>query len=124
MKKPDSVVMIPGNIDSFFRKWFEFLEPFHKLTAREMDVAAAFVKQRYELSKVIADPDILDREVMSDFTKKKVMEECNITLPYFQVIMGKLRKSQIIVNGKLNPRFIPNMEKDSSSFKLLLYFKF
>lgn len=124
MKKPDSVVMIPGNIDSFFRKWFEFLEPFHKLTAREMDVAAAFVKQRYELSKVIADPEILDREVMSDFTKKKVMEECSITLPYFQVIMGKLRKSQIIVNGKLNPRFIPNMEKDSSSFKLLLYFKF
>ena len=124
MKKPDSVVMIPGNIDSFFRKWFEFLEPFHKLTAREMDVAAAFVKQRHELSKVIADPEILDREVMSDFTKKKIMEECSITLPYFQVIMGKLRKSQIIVNGKLNPRFIPNMEKDSSSFKLLLYFKF
>lgn len=123
MKKPDSVVMVPGNIDSFFRKWFEFLEPFHKLTAREMDVATAFVKQRYELSKVITDPEVLDREVMSEFTKKKVREECNITLPHFQVIMGKLRKNQIIVNGKLNPRFIPNVEKDSDSFKLLLYFK-
>ena len=124
MKKPDSVVMVSGNIDSFFRNWFEFLEPFHKLTAREMDVATAFVKQRYELSKVITDPEILDREVMSEFTKKKVREECNITLPHFQVIMGKLRKNQIIVNGKLNPRFIPNIEEGSNSFKLLLYFKF
>ena len=53
MKKPDSVVMIPGNIDSFFRKWFEFLEPFHKLTAREMDVAAALLK--YNISAFKAD---------------------------------------------------------------------
>lgn len=124
MKKPDSVVLVPGNIDSFFRKWFEFLGPFHKLTAREMDVATAFVKQRYELGKVIKDPEILDREVMSDFTKRKVREECNITLPYFQVIMGKLRQSQIIVDGKLNPRFIPNIAEDADSFKLLLYFNF
>lgn len=122
MKKPDSVVMIPGNIDSFFRKWFEFLEPFHKLTEREMDVATAFVKQRYKLSKVIADSEILDKVLMSEDTKRKIREECNITLPHFQVIMGKLRKSQIIINGKINPRFIPNVDEESGSFKLLLYF--
>ena len=122
MKKPDSVVMIPSNIDSFFRKWFEFLEPFHRLTAREMDVATAFVKQRYKLSKVVKDPDILDKVLMSEDTKKIVREECNITLPHFQVIMGKLRKNQIIVDGKINPRFIPNIDEESGSFKLLLYF--
>ena len=122
MKKPDSVVMIPGNIDSFFRKWFEFLEPFHKLTSREMDVATAFVKQRYKLSKVVQDPYILDKVLMSEDTKRTIREECNITLPHFQVIMGKLRKNQIIVNGKINPRFIPNIDEESGSFKLLLYF--
>lgn len=124
MKKPESVVRIPGNKDSFFRKWFEFLSPFHDLTAREMDVATAFVRQRYELSKVIKDSDVLDREVMSDFTKRKVREECNITLPHFQVIMSKLKKSKIIVGGKLNPRFIPNLGEDAKSFSLLLYFDF
>ena len=124
MKKPESVVRIPGNKDSFFRKWFEFLSPFHDLTAREMDVATAFVRQRYELSKVIKDSDVLEREVMSDFTKRKVREECNITLPHFQVIMSKLKKSKIIVGGKLNPRFIPNLGEDAKSFSLLLYFDF
>lgn len=122
MKKPDSVVAIPCNIDTFFRRWFEFLEPFHKLTAREMDVATAFVKHRYELSKVIKDPEILDRELMGEYTRKQIREECNITLPYFQVIMGKFRKNKIIVDGKLNPRFIPNISEDADSFKLLLYF--
>lgn len=122
MKKPDSVVKVPGNIDSFFRRWFEFLQPFHKLTSREMDVATAFVKHRYDLSKVIKDNDILDKVVMNEDTKRKIREECNITLPHFQVIMGKLRKSQIIVDGKLNSRFIPNIDEDSDSFKLLLYF--
>ena len=122
MKKPDSVVMIPGAVDSSFRKWFGCLDPFPGLTARETDVAPAFVKQRYKLSKVVKDPDILDKVLMSEDTKKAVREECNITLPHFQVIMGKLRKNQIIVDGKINPRFIPNIDEESGSFKLLLYF--
>ena len=122
MKKPDSVVMIPGNIDSFFRKWFEFLEPFHKLTSREMDVATAFVKQRYKLSKVVQDPDILDKVLMSEDTKRTIREECNITLPHFQVIMGKLKKVGIISDNKVNPRFIPNVREDENSFQLLLLF--
>lgn len=116
--------MVPGNIGSFFRRWFEFLKPFHHLTDREMDIATAFVKERYELSKVIKDSTILDRELMSEFTKRKIREECNVTLPHFQVIMGKLRKNRIIIDGKINPKFIPNISEDTDSFTLLLYFKF
>ena len=107
-KGVDNVVRIPCKLDySFFKMWFMFLQPFHHLTEREMEVATSFVKQRYELSKVVSDNDILDRLVMSEDTKRKVREECNITLPHFQVIMGKLRKNSIIVDGKLNPRYIP-----------------
>ena len=100
-----------------------FLEPFHKLTDREIDVITSFVKQRYELSKVIKDNDILDKVTMSEDTKRKVREECNITLPHFQVIMGKLRKSKIIVDGKINPRFIPNIREEEGFFELLLLFE-
>jgi hypothetical protein len=32
-----------------------FLEPYHHLTNREIEVAAAFVKYRYELSKAVKD---------------------------------------------------------------------
>lgn len=124
-KGVDNVVRIPCKLDySFFKMWFMFLQPFHHLTEREMEVATSFVKQRYELSKVVSNNDILDRLVMSEDTKRKVREECNITLPHFQVIMGKLRKNNIIVDGKLNPRYIPRVIEENGSFKLMLLFDF
>lgn len=124
MKKANNVIRISTSLNGkFFRYWFQFLHPFHKLTDREIDVITAFVKQRYELSKVIKDNDVLDREVMSDYTKKKVREECNITLPHFQVIMGKLRKNGVIVDGKINNKFIPNIDEETGTFQLLLLFE-
>lgn len=124
MKKPSNIIRIPCSLDkSFFRYWLMFLEPFHKLTNREIDIAASFVRQRYELSKVIKDSDILDKVTMSEDTKKKVREECNITLAHFQVIMGKLRKNKVIINGKINPKFIPNIDEEAGTFQLLLLFE-
>lgn len=124
MKKANNIVRIPTSLNGkFFRYWFKFLQPFHNLTNREIDVITAFVKQRYQLSKVIKDDNILDKVIMSEDTKKKVREECNITLPHFQVIMGKLRKSKVIIDGKINPRFIPNIDEETGYFQLLLLFE-
>lgn len=124
-KQVDSIVRIPCKVDGkFFRYWFEFLQPFHNLTEREMDVITSFVKQRYELSKVIKDNEILEKVTMSDDTKKKVREECDISLPHFQVIMGKLRKNKVIIDGKINPRYIPSVDEENGSFKMMLLFDF
>ena len=124
-KQVDSVVRIPCKVDGkFFRYWFEFLQPFHNLTEREMDVITSFVKQRHELSKVIKDNEILDKVTMSEDTKKKVREECDISLPHFQVIMGKLRKNKVIIDGKINPRYIPSVDEENGSFKMMLLFDF
>src|SRR5574344_957609 len=121
--KIKSVIRIPTSLNGkFFRYWFEFLEPLHKLTEREIDVIASFVKQRYELSKVIKDSDILDRVTMSEDTKKKVREDCNMSVVHFQVIMGKLRKNKVIIDNKINPRFIPYITEDMTSFPLLINF--
>lgn len=123
-ERPNNIIRIPTSLSvNFFKLWLMFLEPFHKLTKREIDVAASFVKQRYELSKVIKDSEILDRVTMSEDTKKKVREECNITLPHFQVILGKLRRNKVIVDGKINPKFIPNINADNDAFQLLLLFE-
>ena len=124
MGKMNNVIRIPTSIStSFFRFWFEFLRPFHNLTDREMQVASSLLKRRYELSKVIQDEVILDKVVMSEDTKKVVREECNISLPHFQVIMGKLRKNKVIIDGRINPRFIPNLTEEQGSFRLLLNFE-
>lgn len=124
MKKANNIVRIPTSLNGkFFRYWFEFLQPFHNLTNREIDVITAFVKHRYQLSKAIKDDNVLDNIIMSEETKKKVREECNITLPHFQVIMGKLKKNKVIIDDKINPRFIPNIDEETGYFQLLLLFE-
>lgn len=124
-KVADSVVRIPCKINkTFFKYWFLFLQPFHHLTGREMEVIVSFVNHRYNLSKVISDNDILDQVTMSEDTKKKVMTECDISLPHFQVILGKLKKSGVILDGKINPKYIPKIVEENCNYKLMLFFDF
>lgn len=108
--------------DEFFKYWYIFLKPLHHLSNREIDVIASFTKHRYELSKVIKDSALLDTVLMSEETKRKVREDCNITLAHFQVIMSKLKKNKVITDNKINPKLIPNIREDSKSFQLLVLF--
>lgn len=126
LHKPNNIVTVPVESDnnSFFKWWCVFLRPFINLTNREMDVIAEFLRQRWELSKVISDPAILDTMVMNDATKKKVMEACNITQAHFYVVMSNLRKNKVIIGDIINPRLIPNVRQDDNGcFQLLILFK-
>ena len=120
--KVNNVVRIPTSLNDFFKYWLEFLKPFHSLTDREIDVAASFIKKRFELSFKINDSEILDQILMSEDTKRKIREECDISSAHFQVIMGKLRKSNLIIDNKINPRYLPNINEENGSFILLLLF--
>lgn len=123
--KPNNIVTVPTSpgVD-FFKWWCVFLRPFINLTNREIDVIANFLKQRWELSKSISDPAILDTMVMSEMTKNKVIEECKITQQHFYVVMSNLRKNKVIVKDTINPRLIPNIRKDDKGcFQLLILFK-
>lgn len=123
--KPNNVMVVPTSLETdFFRWWCIFLRPFVKLTDREIDVVSTFLKERYELSKIISDPAILDKIIMSEDTRKKVMEECHITPQNFYVVMGNLRKNHVIVNNVINPRLIPSTRQDDGGyFQLLILFK-
>lgn len=120
----NGAVKVPcKDLSALFRSWVEFLTPIHKLTDRQMDVLASYLKQRYELSKKINDTKILDREVMSEYTKQEVIKECGLTTAHFQVIMGKLRAANVIGRDRINPKFVPNIVNDQDSVKLLILFE-
>lgn len=121
----DNVLSISTSLKGkFFKQWFKFLLPYHGLTDREMDVAAAFLQKRLELSKVISDVNILDSVLMNEDTKRIIREECGLKHQHFQVIMSKLRKAKVLLDNKINPRFIPNVKEENGNFKLLLLFSF
>lgn len=123
MGKANNVVVIPTSLENgFFKYWFEFLRPFHKLTDKEIEVMACLVKHRYLLSKSIINNELLDQISMNEDTKRKVREECGLSQTYFQILMSKLKKRNMIVNGIINPKFIPRIEEGSDNFQLLLSF--
>lgn len=123
-RKPNNMFTVPTNTTDFFKRWCTFLKPFVNLTNKEIDVIASFLYQRYELSKLIPDPTMLDTMLMSNPIKQKVMEQCNITQPHFYVIMSNFRKNKIIVNNVINPKLVPNIRPtDDGAFQLLIVFK-
>lgn len=124
-RSPNNLIKVPvTSKKDFFKWWCIFLRPFVNLTNREIDVVSSFLKQRWELSKIVSDPAILDAMVMSEDTKRKVMEECNITLQHFYVVMSNLRKHKVLKGTIINPRLIPNIrETDNDCFELRIIFK-
>ena len=123
-RQVDSVIKISTTLDGFFRYWFEFLKPIHQLTQREIDVASSLVRHRYRLSKAISDEAILDKMTLSTDIRKQVMEECNLPPRYFNVVMSNLKKNRFIIDGRINPKFIPRINEDKGNFQLLLLFDF
>lgn len=125
LPKPNNIVTVTTSLDTdFFKWWCIFLRPFVKLTDKETEVIACFLKYRWELSKKTTDPAALDILLMSEDIKRKVIEECHITLQHFYVVMSNLRKNKIIVNNIINPKLIPNVrEDDNGTFQLLVLFK-
>lgn len=122
--KPNNMFIIePDEEKDFFKWWCILLRAFVPLTNREIDVMASFLRRRWALSKHISDLSILDTMLMSEDTKKKVQEECNITLQHFYVVMSNLRKNGIIVNNTINPRLIPNYKSDDEDYRLTVCFK-
>jgi hypothetical protein len=124
MSKVNGIINIPCSLDnSFFKYWLKFLSPYHNLSKREQEIAACFLKHRFLLSKAITDNDVLDKVTMSEETKRKIREECNITSSYFQIVMGKFKKTGFIENNKINPKLIPKcLHEGDTTFQLLLNF--
>jgi hypothetical protein len=126
LERVNNCIRIPVTLDyQFFRTLVEFLAPLHHLTNREQDVLASLLKNRFELSYSISDEALLDKVLMSEDIKAKVKEECNVSDAFFQVILGKLRKENVIIDGKINPLLVPKrLDKTNKYFTLLLLFEF
>lgn len=119
----DSIIAIPTSLNGkFFRYWLEFLKPIHKLSNKEMNVTALFLKKRFELAEVIKDDVLLDKNVFSRDSKQEIMEACNITLTNLNSTITSLRNAKVLIGNKINPKFIPTVTKEQNNFKLLILF--
>lgn len=118
----DKVIEIPCNKYSFYRLWLSFLVPLHKFTPQVVQIAAAFLWHREELSKVVLDEAMLMKLLMSQEIKNKIVEECGVKKSTLMVIITKLKKCGFFKDGKINARFIPVLT-NQDSFNFMIMFK-
>lgn len=122
--KVDNSIRISTSINTgFFRLWLDTIQPFHNFTSRQKDIAAAMLKKRYELSKRITDTETLDKVSLSVESKKEVVAELGVTSSFFNVVFSVLKARGFVKNGRINPKFIPNIKPDAKNFTLLFYFE-
>lgn len=119
--KPTNVLKIKSkDKDDLFLNWFYILKPIHNLSKKECILASKLYKYRYELKEVILDSEILDNTILSEQYRKKIIEEMGITIIHLQVLLTSLRKKNIIIENRLNPKFVPQI----SNSNLILYIDF
>ena len=107
----------------FFRSWVEFTKPIHNLPKKQMEVFAAFLQERYRLSKVIIDQSTLDDVLMSVETKRRIKAKCGITTRHLQVIMGNFKKKGVLVDGKIFLPLVPQLNEDGAGLLIIFDFK-
>lgn len=116
----DSGIRIPcQSTQGFFDAWFQMLRPIHKLANNEIKILSTMARFRYELSLKM-DKDILDEYMTTTEMRSKIREACGMSKSCYQVSIHKLKEKKALVDGKMNPKLIPNL--NGNSYKLMLFF--
>ncbi len=121
-KLVDGVVVIPTDNNSFFRAWLQVMRPIHKLTPKEMDFFAIMLKKRAKIASEIKDSFIIDSLLFKEESKAEMLKEAGITDSHMKIILHNLRKNNVLINKRVNPRYIPDWE-EGKPFRLMFIFK-
>ena len=101
MTKNTDIVSISTNLKTsslnFFKLWLEFLKPLHRLPGREV--------------------------LFTDEIKKGIVGSLGISPGNFQSVLTNLRKAGVITNNTISKRYIPSLEYEEDSYRLLLNFR-
>ena len=119
--KPNNVIYLKCNEESFYRLWIEILTPWHKLSSRERDVAARVIAQHFKLQERVKDPVLLKEILWSQASKKNMRESLKMTQAHFHMVLAKLRQVGVIVDGDINPRYIPHKLDDPRFCLQIIY---
>lgn len=118
-----SLTRIKTNLDKFFSQWVAFTRPFHKLSPSEGHILSIMLKKRYELSEMIKDDNLIDMNLMSEQSRIELSNEAGLTRANLQTMFSKLRKAGIIVDNRIDSRFIPNLSLDGKLFNFGIIFE-
>jgi hypothetical protein len=106
-----------------FKYWLEFLKPYHRLRQKEIDALSLMLYYRYELSREVKNPDLVNKLLFATDTRNQIRADLNdMSQKVFNNLLTSLRKKGVLTKGNvINPVLVPNMTEDG--FKLIFNFE-
>lgn len=106
--------------NDFYRNWLILINTFFGMTAKEIDVASILLENYVDIKRKVVDESIVNSILFSSEYRRKIKEQLKLKGDYFDVLLNKLRKHNVILNNKLNERVIPKFDDDN--FVLIIAF--
>lgn len=120
--KPNNNIYQKCTEASFYRLWFEFLAPFHRLPSRERDVAARILAQWFRLKDTTNDPELLKELLWSKTSRQDMMASLGMSPAHFQLVLRHLKAANVLVDDMINPKYIPHKSDGDPRFMLQIVF--
>lgn len=124
MDRRDKIVRRDVSVKKFYGEWLLWLRPLHKLTDREMEIAALMLECMQYLSSKVRDEAKRGKIVTSIESRKAMSDMIGMSDQYFGMLYGGLRKKGFIIGDVINPLFIPRIESGDSSYAITINFVF
>lgn len=105
-----------------FEGFLNLTKPMHKMTDQEIKVVTLFMYHHYKEKHNFSREEDLWKFLFDYDTKLKIREEIGVSNPVFQNILTSLRKKKVIVNNRLAPYFMLNLEPEDRDFELIFRF--
>lgn len=119
-----TITGIKCKLADFFGYWLSFTRPMHDLTNKEIVIMAVILGKRFELSKIITDPNRIDTFLFSKEIRNEIMQELDMSGTEFSGALSLLRKKNAISRSNIvNKKFIPDLGHNSKVFNFIINFE-
>ena len=121
-KVADGGMKIPCKSSEFIRAWLEIIRSVHKLTPKEMDVAAKLIEKRFELARDIKDQALIDKALFDKSTKGEIARASGVSMQHFKMVLHRLRERGIVVGNTVDMKYLPDWQP-GKRFRWLFVFE-
>ena len=121
----DKIIERDVKVSEFYRTWLDYLLPIHKLTKREMDVAAVMLMSLQMLSRKVRSFRKRCGILLSRDGRKRLATYMDLSDEYFSMLYTSLKRKKFITEeGLINPLYVPDIVDSQKEYSLTVLFKF
>lgn len=122
MKTGKKVAQFKVDLRNCILQFLMITKPMHKLTNQEINVLGYLLYEYLSNRSNFKREEDLWKYVFDYDTKQRIKDRLDMGNAVFQNILTALRKKKVLVDNRIVPLFIPNIDRNDEAFELTFRF--